>query len=196
VLALIVVGLAAGWPLMVGSVAAEADDGYDAMSRAYAYVHQRPWHYLGYVAVAALAGAAGLWFVHLFARLVLYLTAWSLSFGAPESVAEALFLGLDARDTGLPPAALTLHGFWVSAVLLLARGWAFSYFWTVAAAVYLLLRRDVDGTPLGRVAYEGRPGLLVEAATAPRNPVSSETPGFCGPSGLEARVRPPAETGR
>ncbi len=26
--------------------------------------------------------------------------------------------------------------------------WIYSYFWTAATTVYLLLRRDVDGTPL------------------------------------------------
>ena len=31
---------------------------------------------------------------------------------------------------------------------LLARGWIYSYYWTAASFVYLILRNDVDGTAL------------------------------------------------
>jgi hypothetical protein len=165
VLTLILVTLAAAWPMMQASVAAEDDDGFDAMSRTFAYVHQRPWHYAGYVALAAAAGTVGLVFVDLFARLVVYLSAWALSFGAPASAVELLYLG---TDTDGPSAAAGLaHGVWVSAVLLLARAWVFSYFWTTATTLYLLLRGDVDGTPLGKIAYQSRPGFAVAPAADP-----------------------------
>jgi hypothetical protein len=160
-LTLIVVLLGAGWPLMHASVAAEAEDSYDAMSRSYAYVHQRPWQLAGLIVLALAIGAIGFMFVDLFARLVVHLTAWALSFGAPAATVTAYY-GWNSAD--LPPAAASAHGFWLSVVGLLVRGWIYSYFWTVFSCIYLLLRHDVDGTPLHAIAYESPLNLIAQAA--------------------------------
>lgn len=202
-LTLIVVGLAAGWPLMQASVAAEAEDGFDAMSRTYAYVHQRPWQYAFYLAVAGLAGAAGYLFVNLFAHLVINLTAWALTLGGPAATVNTLYGTVQdewvshfsgpaaARFFGwpgmispapkagvdLPTAVKVAHGFWLAAVVLLVRAWVYSYFWTTATAIYLLLRRDVDGTPWGTVAHESKPSLLADfAAGAYPSPLPPHDP--------------------
>ena len=45
---------------------------------------------------------------------------------------------------------LLIH-FWAGCVKLLAVGYLFSYFWTAAAAIYFLLRRDVDATEMDEV---------------------------------------------
>lgn len=159
-MALILVGLAVGWPLMIASVAAESEDGFDALSRAYAYVQQRPVIYAAYLAIAWGLGIAGLAFVDVFARMVVELTAWGLSFGAPGDRLAALFNpGIEAQST-----AVTLHAFWLSAVALIARAWIYSYFWTSAASIYLLLRRDVDGTPRFDIALADRAALAPVAA--------------------------------
>lgn len=214
VLTLIVVGLAAAWPLMPAAVAAEAQDGFDAMSRTYAYVHQRPWHYAGYLAIAGLAGSAGYYFVDAFARLLLTLTDWALTVGGPASTVNALygpvqddwvshvsspasapfFLGR-TEFPGTPGAvpgaskATAAHGFWLAAVALLARSWLYSYFWTAATAIYLLLRRDVDGTPWGTIAYDGKPSLL-SGFTAGTYP--SPSPGPIPPEPLDNTPTIPA----
>ena len=39
------------------------------------------------------------------------------------------------------------HMFWLGWVVILAKSWIYSFFWTAAALVYLWLRQDVDGTP-------------------------------------------------
>ncbi len=191
VLALIVVGLAVGWPLMQASVAAEAEDGFDAMSRAYAYVHQRPWHYAAYVAVAVAVGCVGLFFVDLFAGLVVRLSAWALAFGGPRSTVLGYYRPTPPT-TAVPPAATAAtvaHGFWLAVVGLLARGWVYSYFWTAATAIYLLLRRDVDGTPWGTIAYESRPSPLSEAAADPTTGVYA-VPAPHAPEAAEAGPGP------
>lgn len=144
VMALIVVGLAVGWPLMHASVAAEAEDGFDAVSRSYAYVHQRPGRYAGYVVVAALVGSAGAAFVVLFAQLVVQLTAWGLSFTMPPA------LRTEILSVNRGPGA-----YWLFLVSLLVQAWTFSYFWTAMTYVYLLLRRDVDRTDWYQIAREG-----------------------------------------
>jgi hypothetical protein len=167
-MALILFGLAAGWPLMPASVAAETQDGFDSLSRAYAYVHQRPVSYAAYLALAWGLGIAGLLFVDLFASLVVGLTEWSLSFSAPGGLLASLFGSVPA--SGPPSTALRLHAFWLSAVGLLAHAWIFSYFWTVITVIYLLLRRDVDGTSWHDIAVTDRTLPTIE--TPPESRVS------------------------
>jgi hypothetical protein len=152
VMTLILIGLAAGWPMMTATVAAEAEDGFDALSRSYAYVNQRAGRYAIAWCLAWLIGTIGLIVVDLFARMVVHMTRWSLGFGAPGATLDAL-VGPGGGDGGL---AGSLHGTWLSLVGLLAHGWVFSYFWTSAAAIYLLMRQEVDGDPWHVVAMPDR----------------------------------------
>jgi hypothetical protein len=145
---LILLGLLAGWPLMVASVAAEANDGFDALSRSYSYVLQRPGYYAAYVAIAWVLGALGATLASFAARLILHLTIWGVGFGGPD--ARVLLLYLDGPLTR--STAGSFHYLWVSAVALLAYSWTFSYFWSAAAQIYLLLRHEVDGAPWDDIA--------------------------------------------
>lgn len=126
-LTVLLFGLIAGWPLMVATVAAEDEDGFDALSRSYAYVTQRPIRYGFYVALAWGFGLVGVLAVGTIAEILIQWTSGSL--------------GLLA-DVGGTFAA----GFWPGAVRFLAAAWADAYFWTAASVIYLLLRRDVDGS--------------------------------------------------
>ena len=165
VMALILILLAVGWPLMHATVAAEAEDGFDAVSRSFAYVHHRPGHYAAYVALAWAVGTIGLAFVEVFAGLVLHLSQWAVSFGAPRGLLSGL-IRYDMPST-VVPLARDFHAFWLSVVRLLVHGWVYSYFWASAAIIYLLLRHDVDGTPWQNVALAGR------EAPAPAAPAPS-----------------------
>ena len=40
---------------------------------------------------------------------------------------------------------------------LVALGFVYSYFWTASTAIYLLLRRDEDGTEIDDVHLDGQP---------------------------------------
>jgi hypothetical protein len=169
VMTLILIGLAAGWPLMTATVAAEAEDGFDALSRSYAYVNQRAGRYAACWGLAWLIGVVGLIVVDLFARVVVHLARWSLGFGAPAATLDALF----GPGGGAGNLAGSLHGAWLSIVGLLAHGWIFSYFWTSAASIYLLMRQEVDGDPWHDVAPPDRDA-------APSRPEPIEEP--AGPS--------------
>jgi len=129
-------------------VAAEANDGFDALSRSYSYVLQRPGHYAAYVAIAWVMGALGAALAMFAARLILHLTVWGVAFGGPD--ARVLLLYLEGPLT--KSAAGSFHYVWVSAIALLAYSWTFSYFWSAAAQIYLLLRHDVDGAPWADIA--------------------------------------------
>ena len=143
VMALLLAGLAVGWPLMTADVAVEAEDGFDALSRSYSYVSQRPGRYALYVVVCAIAGAIGLVVVGLLAALTVHMARWGLAFGGPDGRIEALFAG--DRAAGETPAAI--HAFWVFLIRLLAHGWVYSYFFTASTLIFTLLRREVDGAP-------------------------------------------------
>lgn len=133
VMALILAGLALGWPLMHATVAAEGEDAPDALSRSYSYVNQRLARYLAHAAASLLIGGLGFLAAILFARLVLGLSDWGVSLGAPAPEAWT-----DSARSG--------RVFWGGVVGLVVRAWAYSYFWSAASIVYLILRRDVDGT--------------------------------------------------
>jgi hypothetical protein len=142
-MAILLLGLAASWPLMHATVVAESEDTFDALSRSYAYVYQRPMRYAAYAVLAWALGTVGLLVVGVFARSVESLAIWGLSFGAPDDLLIRLFLTGRANDTS---TAAMIHTAWITLVHMLAYGWVFSYFWTTAVIIYLLLRHDVDGT--------------------------------------------------
>jgi hypothetical protein len=79
VMALSLVGLAVGWPLMAPTISAEGTDSWEALSRSFSYVFQRPWHYLWYAAVTVAYGAVVIFFVGFMGSLTVYLSKWAVS---------------------------------------------------------------------------------------------------------------------
>ncbi len=132
---LILLGLAVGWPLMHATIAAEGEDTPDALSRSYSYVNQRLPRYAALALGSWAVGVVGLILAALLARVVLSLSDWGIALGAPRPVATT-------------ELAETVRGLWLGLVGLLVRAWIYSYFWTSAAIIYLLLRKDVDGTEI------------------------------------------------
>ena len=65
--------------------------------------------------------------------------------------------------------------FWTGLAKLLAVGFGFSFFWNAYAAIYLLLRRDVDATEMDEVYLDadegeakfGLPKIVLDDAGAP-----------------------------
>jgi hypothetical protein len=114
VMAVLAVGLLVGWPLMHAAISAEGSDSFDALSRSYSYVYQRPMHYLLYVVAAILLGLLGLSVVNIFADAVQALTAWGVSWGSgvedAQKKGDRRFPGQcrvgNARPVGRPPDQL------------------------------------------------------------------------------------------
>jgi hypothetical protein len=144
-MAILLFGLVAGWPLMHASVAAEAEDTLDALSRSFSYVNQRSGKLAGYWVLAWLVGIPGLLAVDAFVVVMTHLTTWGLSLSAPAASLAGLGFP-NSADATIPQTTAAFHTFWRGLVGLLAQGWVCSYFWTAASFIYLLLRHDVDGT--------------------------------------------------
>lgn len=78
VMAIVLVGLV-GWPLIHATLGAEGSDSFDALSRCYSYVLQKPWSYLWYVLVALVYGAVVVFFVGFMGSLMVYLAKWGVA---------------------------------------------------------------------------------------------------------------------
>ena len=70
---------------MHASVAAEAEDTLDALSRTFSYLNQRPAMVACWVAAAWLLGIPGFLLAEVFASSVVHLAAWGMSLTAPAS---------------------------------------------------------------------------------------------------------------
>ncbi len=172
--AVLLLGLALGWPLMWAAISVEASDAFDAISRSYAYTFQRPLHYALYALGAGILGLFVWAVVVIFVVLVVQASIWGLGWGSGhERVAEVIAwsqqdaqwpLVKTAVDVPRPetmgPAgnfAVRLIALTLGFVKLLMLGFVYSYFWTAATAIYLLLRRATDATEMDNVYLEEPP---------------------------------------
>jgi hypothetical protein len=170
--ALLLLGLAVAWPLMWGTISTEGTDAFDSLGRGYGYVFGQPLWYLLYALVALALGWLGWYIVDLFAGAILHLSAWGASWGAGrERMAQLAAPSLDLGTVDTWGA--NLYFFWNSVIMLLPFAFVFSYFWTAAVALYLLLRRREDQTELTEVYLEedgephGLPPLKTDASGVP-----------------------------
>jgi hypothetical protein len=169
-MALLLLGLFFGWPLMWGTVSVEGNDAFDALSRSYAYVYQRPLNYLFYGLVAAVLGTLGFFLVQFFAEGVISLTQWGAKWGGGNARIDTLNALAIASGPGY--YAVLLFAFWNASVRLIAASFAISYLWSASTAIYLLLRRDVDAAEMDEVQLEqeekfGLPPLETDARGVP-----------------------------
>jgi hypothetical protein len=176
-MAIFLVGLLFGWPLMWAAIGTEESDSFDALSRAYSYVYQRALKYLLYAAIAMVLGALGGLFVWGFAAAVIHLAHWASEWGSGYAPREVNTVG---------QWGVNLLQFWDGVVRLFALGFVYSYLWTASTAIYLLLRHDVDGTEMDEVHVDeeqesfGLPPLKRDEAGVPdvaEEPVGRGAPG-------------------
>jgi hypothetical protein len=177
--AVLVIGLALGWPLLWAAISVDGGDAFDAVSRTYSYVFDSVLRFVGYVALAALVGVAGYVGISVLAAVTLHLALWTVSWGA----------GADWLNTvGDLPFGLRAITFWSNGVWLVTNAYLPSYVLTAGTAIYLLLRFRVDGAELDQLHFDEPPaGALppveqltetaTEAVDAPQPIVAQEAAG-------------------
>ncbi len=74
---LIIVGVGAGWPLMIAAISSEASDAFDGLSRAYSYLFNQLWYFLLLLVVMLVTGSASLYLVNGFLGLTWQFTTMS-----------------------------------------------------------------------------------------------------------------------
>jgi hypothetical protein len=174
VTAILAVGLAFGWPFMFATVAVERTDAFDAISRAMAYLFQRPLHLLFYVVVASLIGFPAQAAVELGVEAIIAATQWGVGVGAGEERLRDLGFdgaGVNSQLGDVGALGATGMHFWTSALRAAAAYFPLAYFWPAVTAIYLLQRRHVDATEMTDVEFDegetkpGLPPLATDAAT-------------------------------
>jgi len=133
--------LAVGFMLLFAAVSTEGSDGFDAVSRMFSYVCQRPLHYIVYWLCCAVLGWLGFVLVQFLTIFAINL-CWKTVSGNPAEFSNP------AEFDWLITTCIT---FWAGLFDSLRLAYVFAWFWTSSVAIYLLLRRSVDATPFNEV---------------------------------------------
>ncbi len=142
---IVTVGAALGWPLTCTTLATEATDSFDAVSRTYAYFFQRPWLLVGCVGCGSVAIFAG--------ALLMELVA-----GATLGVSQQL-AAVDSPVIGL----------WQGMMASVATGYLCAASISATVATYLVLRRSIDGVEVNDVWVEPTDLSTTTIAMEPRH---------------------------
>ncbi|MBC8201402.1 MAG: hypothetical protein H8E86_05085 [Planctomycetes bacterium] len=149
-IAIIAVGYAACFPMIVPAVVIENCSGGEAIQRSFAYLFSKTMHYFGYVFVLIVSLVLGYLVVRLVANLTLDITAnivGAATFnnslhGAGSLQMETVpIVGMAWYESG----AGYLIALWETIVHDLMIGWVFSGFFSTSTMLYLLMRRASDG---------------------------------------------------
>lgn len=180
----LLVGLSLGWPLAWPTIAAEGNDGFDAMSRMFSYVYDRPLKLFALIAFAAGLGVISWTVLQFLSEGMIELSWWAVSWGSGADRAAALSQGA-AELSGIGRAGLSLIHFWQGCVRALVDGFAYGYFVAASSGIYLLLRREVDAQEFDEIWLPDEPQahtlppLTTDAAGVP---IVAEVPSPPSPS--------------
>lgn len=161
-MALVLLGLMLGWPLMCCSTAVERNDSFDALSRSLSYLLNRPWYSAFLLIIMWGYGTVVLFFVTFLTRLSLLLGLSAVSAGHGSEVPGSGLPSLGqlqslGRHVVTSEVAGDMIELWISVVALVPAAFAFSFFWTSVTIAYFLLRRREDGTPLHEIDLSDSP---------------------------------------
>ncbi len=154
---ILLLGLMFGWPLMWGVISSEEQgDAFDAFSRSYSYTFQRPLHYLFYAFLATFFGALAWLLVFHFSEAVLSFSRLPAQLVVGSERWSELSSAIANPGFRWEPVCFgaSLIAVWEGLVRTIAAAFGYSFFFCLAAAIYLLLRRDVDQTEFDEVYVE------------------------------------------
>ncbi len=144
----VLLAIAASWPLMLSSVGTEDADAFDAFSRVFSYLFSRPWYALWLAVVALFYGSLLLAFLATMIEILLPLSEWAVASGMGEGRLRDMRLG-GGDSIGLATGGVYI---WDRVVGLALVGFATSYFWSATTIIYFLLRKSVDAISLDSVS--------------------------------------------
>lgn len=136
------IGAVIGWPLASAATAADGSDAFDAVSRMFAYLFQKPLRLAGYVAMAAVLAVAS--------------SAAAAAFLAAVNYACVFAAGGLAAENAVGWSVATV-AWWNASLASLTVVVVTAQFWTSVAGVYLLRRREIDGVHLDEVYLDDTP---------------------------------------
>ncbi len=153
ILAILGIGLAAGWPLMVAAVGVERGDSFQAISTAFSYLYQRPIHFAFYGFISCVLAILGFFAAGLFADTTVLFALWAGSFGMGHDRTADVITAVAGRGTD-PRWGIQALQFWTNSLRVLLSSFGWGFFWSIAPAIYLLLRQSVDATELDEIVLD------------------------------------------
>jgi len=190
-IAVIAIGVLAGFNLMFPTIAYEDSDCFDALSRSFSYVYAKPWHMGFYTVTATIYGAICYVFVRFFSFLLLWITRQFLEFGflyKNEKLANIWpepnftdFLGSAAATPARWSESISAFLIYVCVLVVvgLMVSFVISFYFSANTIIYALMRNRVDKTALDEI-YTGADEMAAEAAplatqaTTPPAPAETE----------------------
>jgi hypothetical protein len=173
-IAIMLIGTAAGFNLMFPAVAYDGADAFDSVSRSFSYVFSRPWRMGFYTLTATIHGAICYVFVRLFVFLLLSATHLLLSsavglggnggnldafWGKPEFM--NLLGSSSASPTGVienVAAVIIYLALWVVAGLVVTV--VINYYYSANTIIYALMRNKVDNAAIDEIHQDAEePGI-------------------------------------
>lgn len=157
-MALVLIGGVFGIGLMGPTIAVEGTDTFDAISRAFGYVYQKPWRFIWYNLVATAYGFVVTVFVATVAYLSFMMPARICAWAMGHNFEEIMNL-LRYWDFVESPGWTVWLAAWVVKILAVfvagtVLGFIVSYWCTSQTIIYALLRKDVDGTDMTEIYME------------------------------------------
>ena len=153
VLAILAIGLAAGWPPMVSAIGVERGDSFQAISTAFSYLYQRPIHFAFYSLISCGVAVLAFFAAAVFADTTLTFALWATSFGMGHDRTVDV-IGAVVRGNADPRWGIQALQFWTDGLRAVLAAFGWGYFWSIAPAIYLLLRQDVDATELDEIVLD------------------------------------------
>ena len=161
-MAVILIGVGVGWPLMFATISVEGTDGFDGLSRAYNYIFERPLYVLWQGVVTMFYGSIMIFFVWLMAQILTQLAVWGVSWGMGYQAVVGLLGGtLEVAATDDPAAEMAVVSrgaeivrCWMYALDVVVVGFVYTFFWSSATIAYFVLRHSVDANDFDEVFVE------------------------------------------
>lgn len=161
-MAVVLIGVAVGWPLMFATISVEGTDGFDGLSRAYNYVFERPLYLLWQGVVTMFYGSIVIFFVWLVAQVLTQLAVWGVAWGMHYDATVAFVAGspdMISPVPGAPPDASATWGAhvargWMCVLGVLVVAFVHTFFWSSATIAYFVLRHSVDANDFDEVYVE------------------------------------------
>lgn len=167
VAAVVMIAYALGAIMLIPAVMVEGTDGFDAVSRVYEFVFNRPVRLVLYLLLVLIQGVIALFVASLLAGLVLLVTRAAAGvWVGPRG--EAMMEGLAAEDAGATwQTGAWFVRLWIAIPLALVAAYLFSYILCAGTMLYLALRRINDGQDMREVWVPGMvEGTMAEALAA------------------------------
>ncbi|MCF7954878.1 MAG: hypothetical protein K9M75_03650 [Phycisphaerae bacterium] len=165
IISLFLVGTIIGFNIMTPAIAYEGSNGFDAISRSFAYVFAHPWAVTFYGILASIYGAVSYLFVRSFAFLLLLITYTLVNIGLNNDGNGAMlekiwakpeFFNLlrenpDLSLTKMELATSLIINTSILTVVALLIAFVFSFYYCSWTIIYALMREKVDKTPSDQI---------------------------------------------